>query len=139
MRKIYTVLALLITSLAFGQDSNVVAAPRAIEDMIFTKVEFEAEYPGGTRAWSAFISQNLRGDVPSRKKAPAGTYNVVAQFIVDKTGKVTEVKALTNHGYGMEEEVVRVIRRSPRWTPARQDGRWVKAYRNQPITFVVGK
>ena len=139
MRKIFTVLAVLITSAAFAQDSMVVAAPPALEDMIFTKVEFEAQYPGGTKAWSAFISQNLRGDVPARKKAPAGTYNVVVQFIVDKTGKATEIKALTAHGYGMEEEVIRVIKRSPLWSPARQGGKYVKAYRNQPVTFVVSK
>lgn len=139
MRKILTVLALLATSFIFAQDSTVVGVPPAVDDAIFTKVEIEAQYPGGNKAWSAFISQNLRGNVPARNRAPVGTYNVMAQFIVDKTGKVTEVKALTNHGFGMEEEVIRVIRRSPRWTPARQGGRFVKAYRNQPITFVVSK
>jgi protein TonB len=61
----------------------------------------------------------------------------VVQFIVDKDGNVSEVKALTSHGYGMEEEAVRVIKRGPKWTPAIQNGRQVKAYRKQPITFVV--
>ncbi|MCW3075143.1 MAG: energy transducer TonB [Flaviaesturariibacter sp.] len=135
MKKILTLLGLLVGSMGFAQD-NVVAAPSAF-DTTFSRVEVEASFPGGLSAWSAFLSQNLRSNVPIRKKAPAGTYNVIVQFIVDKTGLVTDIKSLTNHGYGMEEEVVRVIRRSPRWSPARQNGRMVKAYRQQPLTFVV--
>jgi protein TonB len=37
----------------------------------------------------------------------------------------------------MEEEVMRVIKRGPKWIPASQNGRLVKAYRKQPVTFVV--
>jgi protein TonB len=47
------------------------------------------------------------------------------------------VKALSNHGYGMEEEAVKVIRKGPAWVAAIQNGRPVKAYRKQPITFIV--
>ena len=44
---------------------------------------------------------------------------------------------MTNWGYGMENEVVRIIKNSPAWVPAVQDGKQVQAYRKQPITFVV--
>lgn len=37
----------------------------------------------------------------------------------------------------MEKEVVRVIKKSPKWQPAIQDNTAVKAYRKQPITFSV--
>jgi protein TonB len=37
----------------------------------------------------------------------------------------------------MEEEAMRVIKRGPKWNPAIQNGRQVKAYRKQPITFRV--
>jgi hypothetical protein len=38
----------------------------------------------------------------------------------------------------MEEEVVRVIKKSPRWSPALiEKGVKVKAYRKQPVSFVV--
>jgi protein TonB len=37
----------------------------------------------------------------------------------------------------MEDEAVKVIRKGPNWVPAIQNGRPVKAYRKQPITFVV--
>jgi periplasmic protein TonB len=44
---------------------------------------------------------------------------------------------LSTHGKGMEEEAIRVIKKGPDWVPAIQNGRNVKAYRKQPITFVV--
>ena len=107
------------------------------ENKIFEKVEVEASFPGGDGAWRKFLERNLRGDVASEAGAPAGTYTVVVQFVVDKEGNVSDVKALTSHGYGMEDEAVRVIKKGPQWKPAIQNGRNVKAYRRQPITFQI--
>lgn len=112
-------------------------AQKEVDLRTFTKVEVEASFPGGEEGWRAFLGSLLNPDVPVKRKAPVGRYNVVIQFIVDKDGSVTGIKALTAHGFGMEEEVMRVIRQSPRWTPAEQGGRKVKAYRKQPITFSV--
>ncbi|HVE60675.1 MAG TPA: energy transducer TonB [Chitinophagaceae bacterium] len=106
-------------------------------EKIFEKVETEASFVGGIRGWRQFLETNLNPNVPVKKKAPAGVYEVMVQFIVDKSGKISDIKALTSHGFGMEEEVIRVLRKSPRWLPAVQDGRKVKAYRRQPISFSI--
>lgn len=37
----------------------------------------------------------------------------------------------------MEDEAIRVLKKSKKWLPAVQNGRKVKAYRKQPITFVI--
>lgn len=107
--------------------------------VIFEKVEIEAAYPGGDKAWIRFLQLNLDAGVPAKKRAPVGVYTVVIQFVVDKDGNVSDIKPLTKHGYGMEEEVVSVLKRSPRWKPAVQDGRKVRAYRKQPVTFQVAE
>jgi protein TonB len=39
----------------------------------------------------------------------------------------------------MEEEAVRVIKKGAAWKPAIQNGRQVKAYRKQPVTFIVSE
>lgn len=108
-------------------------------DNIFTKVEIEAEFPGGLKAWANFLNDNLKSNVPVKRKAPVGQYTVIIKFIVDKSGEVRDVVAETSYGYGMEQEVIRVIKKSPNWKPAIQDGRKVNAYRRQPITFDVIK
>ncbi len=107
------------------------------ENKVFDKVEIEAGFPGGDSKWRQYLERSLNPNAPVDNGAPEGTYTTVIQFIVDKEGNISDVRPLTNHGYGMEEEAMRVIRKGPKWTPAIQNGRQVKAYRKQPITFQV--
>ena len=107
------------------------------ENKIFDKVEIEAGFPGGDSKWRQYLERTLNANVPVDNGAPEGTYTTVIQFVVDKEGNISDVKAMTNHGYGMEQEAIRVIQKGPKWTPAVQNGRQVKAYRKQPITFQV--
>ncbi|MBZ4191238.1 energy transducer TonB [Niabella sp. 3A5MI-3] len=96
--------------------------------------EIDARYSGD---WARFLQTNLRGDIPVENGAGPGNYQVIAQFVVDVDGTVSNVKILKDPGYGMGSETVRVIAASGRWTPAMQNGKPVKAYRKQPITFQV--
>jgi len=107
------------------------------ENKIFDKVEIEASFPGGDSKWRQYLERNCNGQVASDNGAAEGTYQTVVQFVVDKEGNISDVKALTNHGFGMEDEAMRVIKKGPKWKPAVQNGRQVKAYRKQPITFLV--
>lgn len=120
------------------EGKQVVEAPKVEdENKIFEKVEVEASFPGGEGAWRRHLERNLNPNAPIDNGANPGSYTVVVQFIVDKAGNISDVKALTSHGFGMEDEAVRVIKRGPKWVPAIQNGRNVNAYRKQPITFVV--
>ena len=38
------------------------------------------------------------------------------------------MKTLTNHGYGLEKEAMRLIKEGPKWQPAKQNGHFVRAY-----------
>lgn len=107
------------------------------ENRIFEKVEIEASFKGGESAWRKYLERNLNPNVPIDNGAPEGIYTVYVQFVVSKDGSISDVRPLTNHGYGMEAEAVRVIKKGPSWTPAVQNGRQVNAYRKQPITFQV--
>lgn len=106
---------------------------------VFTQVETEPQFPGGKTAWQSFLQKNLNASTPVEHGAPEGTYKVMVQFIVDIEGNASDIKALTHHGYGMEEEVVNVIKKGPKWIPALQNGHKVTAYKKQPITFVVSE
>ncbi len=121
------------------KESQVVAAPAKVveDDAPFTKVEIEASFPGGAGKWKQYLEGNLNAQVTADNSAPPGTYQVIVQFIVSKDGTISDVTPLTSFGYGMEAEAVRAIKKGPKWTPAQQNGNIVKAYRKQPITFVV--
>jgi beta-lactamase regulating signal transducer with metallopeptidase domain len=103
--------------------------------VIYERVEIEASFPGGESAWKAFLENNLDENVAVKNKAKPGTYTVFIQFIVDKEGNTSGFKALTAHGYGMEEEALRVLRKVTKWHPALMNGKPVNAYRRQAVTF----
>ncbi len=122
------------------EDKGTVVAEVPVEDdegKVFNKVEIEAAYPGGTAAWTKYLRNNLDANTPVDNGAAEGTYTVIVRFIVSKDGSISDVVAETKHGFGMEAEAMKIIKKGPKWTPAQQNGRMVNAYRRQPITFVV--
>jgi protein TonB len=108
--------------------------PQEPGDDIFTAVEIPSKFSGN---WQAFLLRNLNGQVAVDNGAPAGRHTVIIQFVVDKEGNVSDIKALTSVGYGMEEEAIRVIKKAPKWEPGIQSGYKVKSYHKQPITFEI--
>jgi len=118
------------------QGTQVVAAPvekKEDPDKIFTKVEIEATFPGGPQAWQRYVTRAIQADQDEFTDADFGT--CVVKFIVDKNGTVSEVQATTMKGTKLAEVAVNAIRKGPKWTPAQQNGRYVNAYRLQPVTL----
>jgi protein TonB len=104
------------------------------EPEIWTKVEIESTYPGGGPAWLRFLNKNLHYPDDAQNNEIQGV--VIVQFIVDDKGNVSDVQAVSGPDKGgLREEAVRAIRKSGLWTPAIQNGRQVKSYKRQPITF----
>jgi protein TonB len=102
-----------------------------------TNTDREAGFPGKTAGWRRYLERNMNPMVPANLGAPNGQFTVAVRFVVNKDGTLEDLEPLTSHGYGMEEEVLRLIRKRPRWEPARMHNRLVRAYRIQPVTFVI--
>lgn len=128
---IVSVIAVNCTS----KDTNEVSPGK--DNKVWEKTETEPSFKGGKAGWQAFLQKNLNANLPVDNGAPEGTYTVITQFIVDKNGKISDLKSLTHFGFGMEEEILRVMKLSPDWEPAIQDNQAVSAYRKQPVTFVI--
>jgi periplasmic protein TonB len=127
----------IATPVEIDQGKQIIEEKKEDDNKIFEKVEIEASFKGGESAWKKYLERNLNPNTPVDNGAPEGTYTVYVQFVVSKDGSISDVKALTTHGYGMEAEAIRVIKKGPAWVPAVQNGRQVNAYRKQPITFQV--
>jgi len=107
---------------------------------IFEKVEVEASFPGGLPAWKKFLEKNLDANAPIKdlpRKTKYFEQTAICQFIVCKDGSICDVKVINKVLPSIKKEVERVIKLSGNWKPAEQSGRTVKAYRKQPVTFVV--
>lgn len=119
--------------------TQVAAAPPVVkedEDKIFTKVEIEAAFPGGEGAWTRYVTKEIQKNIDElTESGESGTCRV--RFVVDKEGNVSDVEALTMKRTKLAEVAVNAIRKGPKWTPAQQNGRYVKAFREQPITFTI--
>ncbi|MEO6681550.1 MAG: energy transducer TonB [Ginsengibacter sp.] len=102
-------------------------------DKVFTKVEIEAQFPGGPQRWAQYVQRAISNEIDEFGEGDYGT--VIVKFIVDRTGKVSEVEATTMKGTKLAQVAVNAIRRGPNWTPAEQNGRKVNAYRLQPVTL----
>ncbi len=101
-------------------------------DTVFAKVEVESEFPGGQAGWIRFLNTHLVYPPKAVRRNIQGT--VVLQFIVGKDGVLSDIEAQSGPDL-LREAALNVIKESPRWVPAVQNGKKVKSYKKQPITF----
>lgn len=98
-------------------------------------VEVPATYPGGEAALMRFVSQNVVYPVSAWENNLQGT--VIARFKVDVDGKVSSVKIEKSLSRDCDKAVVDVIRKLPRFVPAKQKGHSVPVWFRLPVRFRV--
>ncbi len=95
--------------------------------------EQRPQFPGGDKALMLYLAENLKYPKTAQESSIEG--KVLIRFLVDKTGKVSDVKVLRGIGGGCDEEAVRVVKNLPDFKPAMQDGVPVKTFYNIPVFF----
>ena len=127
----------IVTIVGKGETTQCGALPPVPEQdysdsIIWRKVEIEAEYPGGIVAWQRFLNRNLRYPQEAIDNEISGS--VLVQFVVDVEGNVSNVEKVSGPE-ALGAEAVRVIRKSGKWTPAVQGGRFVRSLKKQPFVI----
>ena len=100
---------------------------------VFTSVEQSPRFPGGDKAFSEFLGKNVKYPKKARENNVQG--RVVATFIVEPDGELTNIKIVRGIGSGADEESVRVLKKSPKWEPGIQNGHKVRVQYSVPIQF----
>ena len=108
-----------------------VAEPKTEE--IFKSVEQMPQFPGGEAALMKFLASHINYPPMAAENNVQG--KVIVQFVVDKTGKVGEVKVVRNVDKDLDNEAIRVCKALPKFTPGRQNGRPVSVWYTLPIQF----
>jgi protein TonB len=93
----------------------------------------EPEFPGGQEAWLNFLRRNL---VVPGELEPGEKKTVSIRFYVSDNGIVTDFQVLQSAGKAYDNEVIRVLKRMPKWKPAIQNGVPVARAFTQPVTFM---
>jgi TonB family protein len=128
---IFSLLVMQATISHAQQDQNI--PPPEPNKNVYTYVEQMPEFPGGQGELMKFLQQNLR--YPSDARTAGIEGRVVAQFIVDEKGGISDITILHGVSPSCDSEVVRVISAMPGWNPGKQNGTAVKVYFRLPVTF----
>lgn len=126
-KKLLLVITMLVTQFVFAQGLLSVAKSIPIS---YDAVEIKPEFPGGHNEFKRFIGQNF---IPPDVDGISGIIKV--SFVVEISGKITEIKILNDLGSGTGEEAIRVIAKSPNWAPGEQDGKQVRVRFELPIVI----
>lgn len=102
-----------------------------------TFVDENPEFEGGHAALLAFVRKNLVYPSAAVEVGKQGT--VYAKFVVDETGKVSNIFLQNNLGCGLDDEAMRVLKMIPKFkSPGKMQGKAVKTYYQIPIKFKLG-
>ncbi|MEK6512450.1 energy transducer TonB [Myroides odoratimimus] len=88
-------------------------------------VEQRATYLGGIKKFRTDFLLKFR--VPNEIEKGKKT-NVIVQVIIERDGTLTNIEILRDMGYNTKDEVIRVIKELPKWSPA--------FINNQPVRSV---
>ena len=117
--------------MVFERYDGGVEKPKRSEDEIFRSVEQMPQFPGGDAALMEYIDSHIQW--PPTAACAQG--RVIVQFVVDKTGKVGEVKVVRSVDKDLDKEAVRLIKTLPKFIPGRQNGQAVAVWYTLPVTF----
>jgi len=92
---------------------------------------------GGRRAYEHYLETNLHYPKAAQENNIEG--RVTVQFTVETTGELADFKVLRGIGYGCDEEVVRLIKEGPGWTPTMRNKNAVRDLVKVRMKFALPK
>lgn len=102
--------------------------------MEFEKAKYPPEYPGGMEGLMKFLSKNIKYPKSAEKNGIQGI--VVVQFIVEKTGAISNVKVLKSVEKSLDKEAVRVVKSMKHFIPGyNEDHAPVRVLYTLPVNF----
>ena len=105
------------------------------DEEFFMVVENMPEFPGGDLGLMKYIQKNVK--YPAIAKEYNITGKVYVNFIVDKSGSVTNVKIVRGVDKNLDAEAVRVVKSLPKYKPGKQRGKAVRVMYTIPINFTL--
>ena len=96
-------------------------------------LEMKPEYSGGISAFYDYIQKAFQWPEAAVSAGVSG--KLIADFIIEKDGSITDVKVVQDLGYGTGEELIRVLRNSKKWQPGKIHGIPVRYRYSLPLSL----
>ena len=103
------------------------------ESDVYQIVEQMPEFPGGEAELYHYISKNIRYSQEAKEKGIQG--RVFIGFIVEKDGRISNVRNLRGVDSELDAEAIRVVKSMPKWKPGKHNGEFVRVSYQIPILF----
>lgn len=123
--------------LAKPDDPYVVYLSAKNASTIYSTAEQMPEFPGGMKAFRAYLDQHL--DYPPKAKAAKKEGVVVVRFIVERNGSISDAQIARRLEATMDTAALEVIETMPDWIPARDNGKAIRCRYSVPVTFKLPK
>lgn len=107
--------------------------PKEEENKVFDVVEELPSFPGGQGALMQWLRDNIKYPVIAAENGIEG--RVIVQFVVSKSGSISNVNVVRGVDPSLDKEAVRVVSNMPNWTPGKQNGTTVNVRYTLPVTF----
>lgn len=118
-----------------SDEDEIIEIEEEDDDEFFMVVENMPVFPGGDLGLMKYIQKNVK--YPPIAKEYNITGKVYVQFIVDKSGTVTNVKVVRGVDKNLDAEAVRVVKSLPKYKPGKQRGKPVRVMFTIPINFTL--
>jgi hypothetical protein len=105
---------------------------------ILSVVQVPAEFDGGLKAWNSYLSKTL--EIPDRftRLSKNGTKTTVSiSFSIGVDGGIYDILIDKSSEWSVDMESIRVVKNSPHWKPAVQNGKTVIEKHKQNLTYAV--
>ena len=124
----------------FNEDMVIAVAPvqkeEIVEDEIFIVVEKKASFMGGDEStFRNWVQQNVKFPQIALENGIQG--RVVLSFVIEKDGRLTNIQVLQTPDRSLSEEAIRVLSKSPKWSPGKQRNQVVRVKYTLPVDFRV--
>jgi TonB family protein len=100
---------------------------------VYTAVDEQPGFPGGTGEMMKFLAQFIRYPVAAQENGIQG--RVTCSFVVDANGEITDLKVVSGVDPSLDSEAMRVIAAMPHWNPGKSQGVAVPVLYTLPVTF----
>ncbi|OYT11793.1 MAG: hypothetical protein B6I19_10835 [Bacteroidetes bacterium 4572_114] len=104
---------------------------------IITLPEVLPSFPGGETAKKKYLTENIKCPKYTNKQQIQG--RIIAAFIVEKDGSLSNITILQGVGGDCDEEVLGIIKKMPRWNPGFCFGEPVRVQYNMAVLFELEK
>lgn len=126
----------------FDEDVDVVQTVGVVEEEVveddqpFLIAETMPSFQGGDlNTFRTWVQQNVRFPQIALENGIQG--RVVLSFVIEKDGRLTNIQVLQTPDRSLSEEAVRVLSKSPKWTPGKQRNQVVRVKYTLPVDFRV--